>query len=558
MKTRTLTPQKVSKRPEAEAGHRERLILIQAVRLGFLTVILLITILFQSVQSEFVNPSVWIPFYLLLGFSFLINSIFLIYFENFVRIPFSNALIFGYDAVLITTLIYLTGIAQSIFLFLFLVNIILCGLVYQRRGAVALALWTSTLFSLLLVLGPEMQGQSLYFAIVLNNVAFFSVAILSGYLSEQIDFMGSALRERGQQIGELRDLNQLIIENVGTGLMTLDAGRTVQYINPSGSKILGFVDSVVGRDLAALLPGADDWMNTIRFRDRPLRSGSTTLNVEVNGSSPMVLQVMVSMLIGAEDQHRGYIVLFQDRTEFERMEAVIRQQEKMAAVGQLAAGIAHEIRNPLASISGSIQMLATPGAVSQEDTERLMRIVLREIDRLNGLITEFLDYVRPGVKREDPLSINQVVGEVLEMVRFNKTLRSDVAVDSRLESELVILGHRDKLKQALFNIVLNAYQAMEKSSVPRLEVRTWDDGDTVKLSIRDFGYGISQQTLPRIFEPFHTTKPKGTGLGLAITHKILQDHGAQILVESKEGQGTMFIIEFLGGRGRVEENRKLA
>jgi len=213
-------------------------------------------------------------------------------------------------------------------------------------------------------------------------------------------------------------------------------------------------------------------------------------------------------------------------------------------VGQLAAGIAHEIRNPLASISGSIQLMTGDTPIDQSEQKKLMNIVSREIDRLNGLITEFLDYVRPEQKIGTPMDLNAVIREVADMMKFNKKLRQDIEQKLELSAQSMILGNRDKLKQALLNFIVNAYQAMDKSISPSLEVSTKDEGDKVVLIIRDNGCGIKKENINRIFEPFHTTKPQGSGLGLAITHKILEAHSARVFVESEIGVGTRFLIEF--------------
>jgi two-component system sensor histidine kinase PilS (NtrC family) len=222
----------------------------------------------------------------------------------------------------------------------------------------------------------------------------------------------------------------------------------------------------------------------------------------------------------------------------------MRQNEKMAAVGQLAAGIAHEIRNPLASISGSVQLLGSSLKPQQEEEHRLMKIVLREIDRLNNLITEFLDFVRPDVLKDDPIDLNQLIRDVAEMLKLNKNLRSDVAQDLDLQATVEISGNRDKLKQALLNIIINAYQAMNDTPEPRITIRTSSEDGKVTLKIRDRGCGIDEVGLRRMFDPFHTTKPKGTGLGLAVTHKIIESHHGHIEVESAKGVGTEFTLEF--------------
>lgn len=238
-----------------------------------------------------------------------------------------------------------------------------------------------------------------------------------------------------------------------------------------------------------------------------------------------------------------------------RLESQMRQSEKMAAVGQLAAGIAHEIRNPLASMSGSIQLLGASFSGRQEEEQQLMKIVLREIDRLNNLITEFLDFVRPDTLRDEPVNLTAVVRDVLEMLKFNKTLRADVEQVIDLQDVGEIAGHGDKLKQALLNIIINAYQAMNNTPTAKIEVSVRQEDKKVVVRIRDHGCGIDEKGLRKIFEPFHTTKPKGTGLGLAVTHKIIENHGGKIFVDSKKDVGTEFSLEFpVRSESRVDKN----
>ncbi len=259
-----------------------------------------------------------------------------------------------------------------------------------------------------------------------------------------------------------------------------------------------------------------------------------------------------------ENAVQGFIITFQDLTRVRRLENQMRQSEKMAAVGQLAAGIAHEIRNPLASISGSIQLLGSSFTARQEEEQKLMAISMREIDRLNNLITEFLDFVRPDTLRDDPVDLNQLVRDVLEMLKYNKVLRADIKQDLDLSARQVISGNRDKLKQALLNITINAYQAMTESLDPVITVSTSDRDGRVILKIRDRGVGIDEVGLRKMFEPFHTTKPKGTGLGLAVTHKIIESHQGSIFVDSTKGAGTEFTLEFPARSGRSLDQNALA
>lgn len=522
---------------------RSQMLVLESVRLGFLLAILVISLAFQGLQPEFINIEVILPLYVLLGVSFFFNALYLLYFETALRAWPATAFLFVYEAVFITSLIYFTGINQSIFLFLYLVNIILCGFVFLRRGAFLLALWTSILFSFLIVIGPELKGQTLFFAVGLNNLAFFAVAALSGFLSEQLNFMGSALRAQGKDLRALRNLNALIVDNIATGLVTIDEEGLILQANRAAMHILDPVPArLIGISIDRVVPGLQEKIKALGAMQGQAAERFDQL-YQTPTDEKLTLEVIVSAL-SLDNDANGYIITFQDLTRVRRLEFQMRQSEKMAAVGQLAAGIAHEIRNPLASISGSIQLLGSSFTSRQEEEQHLMRIVLREIDRLNDLITEFLDFVRPEAVKDDPIDLNALTNEVMELVKMNKTLRSDVDQVFSLRSTRLIAGHRDKLKQALLNIVINAYQAMQNSSQARLEISTLDREGKVLLKIRDSGCGIDDIGLRKIFEPFHTTKPKGTGLGLAVTHKIIESHGGRVFVESAKGAGTEFTLEF--------------
>jgi two-component system sensor histidine kinase PilS (NtrC family) len=247
------------------------------------------------------------------------------------------------------------------------------------------------------------------------------------------------------------------------------------------------------------------------------------------------------------------LYLVKDVTDLRALENQLLQTEKLAAVGQLAAGIAHEIRNPLAGISGSIQMLSQEHATDPQQ-KKLMDIVIREIDRLNLLITDFLNYAKPEKSPEQPVDLRPVIEEVLALSRRHPDVSPGFVWDTDIQS-VQVLGFAEKLKQAFYNICINSLQAMKDRPVQKLEVRLSARGDWAVLSIKDSGAGMSEDTKKKMFEPFHTTKAKGTGLGLAITYKILEVHRAQIDVQSELGVGTEFIIKFPLVTGVQEELR---
>ncbi|MCB0355478.1 MAG: ATP-binding protein, partial [Bdellovibrionales bacterium] len=347
---------------------------------------------------------------------------------------------------------------------------------------------------------------------------------------------------------------QLIISNVGSGLISVDNHLRITQYNK-------YAKTLLNTELEGC--SFDDIFGEVFDKIEPLlmslkRGEVTRFETEMHlDNDQRIIEFVMSKIIDNQNVNSGFVVLFQDLTQLKSLEIKLRQKEKLAAVGQLAAGIAHEIRNPLASISGSIQLLAAKEGVSEDEKKRLMAITVKEIDRLNGLISEFLEYVKPEAKKEDIVDINVILKEIMMSVSVNKTLNANVQQDIQLASQKVIQGNPDKLKQALLNIVINAYQAMSKLDMGKIKIRTWDKADSLVVTIQDQGEGITPENLNRIFEPFHTTKAKGTGLGLAVAHKIFESHGANVHVESEINKGTVFIIEFLTSNNPIGYEMKI-
>lgn len=517
-------------------------LLVHAIRTAFLVCILLVSVVYQVQLGNFINIEIWLPVYTVLGAGFLLNSVYLFFFDRIRNQTYWNAALFALDTLAVTLLIFYTGTSQSLFLFLYLVNLILGTLVFDREGSWLLAIWTSICFSALLMISPEVSGQSLYFSLTVNNIAFIAVTFLGGRLSEQLSEVGAKLEATQSDLVVLQNLNELIVNNVTTGMVVVSRTGFVQFFNPPSAAILESYNFHQAK-LTDVVPELE-WPWRSLIEDESLPFERREIRIERTGGVIKILEVVAARFKDNDGKLRGFLFIFDDRTDQKLMEENFRQQEKLAAVGQLAAGIAHEIRNPLASISGSIQlMLANPGNHKEEDI-KLMRIVDKEIDRLNRLISDFLNYVRPEVRSETPVNLNNVIREVLESLKFNPKLRQDVQQSIDLRAKSDVIGNRDTLKQAILNLMINAYQAMDKTAAAKLEVETQDQGEFVVLLVRDNGCGIKKENLHRIFEPFHTTKPQGTGLGLAVTHKILQAHKARVFVDSVVGEGTKFLIEF--------------
>jgi two-component system sensor histidine kinase PilS (NtrC family) len=273
---------------------------------------------------------------------------------------------------------------------------------------------------------------------------------------------------------------------------------------------------------------------------------------------PRYLGIGTYVLRDGEAGGEGHVVIFQDVTDVVKMEANLRQSERLAAIGELSAGIAHEIRNPLAAISGSIQMLQKERIEQEEsgDSAHLMNIVLREVDRLNHLISDFLRYARPAPLQLETVQLPEVITDVLEI--FCAARSDGIEVDSAVEEGLTVFADPGQIRQVLWNLILNAAEAMPDGGRVRVGAKTLverdsqegspesrrgqEDGEKksrwLEMTIADDGSGIAQDKLGRIFDPFFTTKQNGSGLGLATVHRIIENHGGIVRLESKLGVGT--------------------
>lgn len=528
--------------------------IIRSVRVLYLTALLIFVLLLQTSQATFINVSMLLPIYGLLSFLFLLNSFYLCFYEKVKDLVLANGFMFAMDAVFIAGMnLFSTG-NFSLFLILFLLNIILCGLKYESKGAFMLATWTSILFSCLLVYGPQLEGKNLYISLVLNNFSFFSIAFLGGFLSQQFSNLNYEVYTKTHDILDLQKLNELIISNVANGLISVDKSLKITHFNSAAEKILG--KDLENKYLEDVLSTSYSKVETILNENKEMDVHRMEILWPTN-KEQRTLEFIFSKIKNSHNVHMGYVLLLQDLTQLKSLEAKLRQKEKLAAVGQLAAGIAHEIRNPLASISGSIQLLARSEEGTSDDNKRLMAITIREIDRLNDLISEFLDYVKPESPSDKVVDVNVVLKEIMTGLSVDKNLNANIKQELILNSHRLIQGHPDKLKQAFLNICINAYQAMSHLDFGSIKVQTWDQGDSVIVKIEDQGMGIPPENLERVFEPFHTTKVKGTGLGLAVSHKILESHGATIHLESEINKGTTFTIEFIGSNNYLGNELKI-
>jgi len=330
-----------------------------------------------------------------------------------------------------------------------------------------------------------------------------------------------------------------------SGLLTTDLEGRVTSFNEEAERIAAMRrDEAIGREMDQIIPGLTDLIENAEERAAGARARMPYRNRE---GEDLHLGIGSYVLRDAEGAPRGYVVIFQDVSEVVQMEHELRRSERLAAVGQLSASIAHEIRNPLAAISGAIQVMRDYIDDSAGESKPLMEIVEREVDRLNLLITDFLQFARPGRSALECVPLCAAIGDVLEMFESTGPDRTRLQVD--LEEGLAVHADAGQLRQLLWNLVLNAAQAMPEGGVLGLAARSIVEPSAqgrisedrlegvekavwAEIAVMDQGVGIPAEALDRVFDPFFTTKRGGSGLGLATVHRIVEDHGGSVRLES--------------------------
>ena len=473
---------------------------------------------------------------------------------------------------------------------LYLILVLAASLAFYQRGAFLAFLSASACF--FIVSNVASAGSSFsWLSWSVYSGIFLLVGAVGGYLSEQLRKTAEGLRQKNQEIEKLTELYEQIVEGMPTGLLTLDQEKRVGFVNPGAEQILGKNRAnLLGRPLhevvADLMPFFDqiesqkiedesddaeqsgieteltatgtDWHRSVFLKARlHKRQARLQQTVEIGtGKNRRLLRGDVAEIdvspsvenLFGQSEGKARVLLFQDVTKLVHLEDKLKQHEKLAAVGQLAAGIAHEIRNPLASMSASIEMLQTGPAQSHLGTEdkRLMEIVGKEIDRLNKLITEFLGFVKPEQMKLETVLLDKLLAEVVDQASQTKEFISKARIEMKFEPGLPAYGNHEKIRQIVWNLLNNALQAMKKPGLVEVGCETVSP-HWVCFWVQDEGEGMSDEVLQHLYEPFFTTKDKGTGLGLATVYKIVEGHQGEIRVQSKVGQGTRFEIHLHRG-----------
>ena len=455
------------------------------------------------------------------------------------------------DVAFVSIIVFATGLYDSVFAFMYVVIILLGSLELFFKGAMIWAVFSAVSYVTLLYL--QMRGvlvppgaEDVHLAwsqflrpTLTNSIGFLMTGVLSGLLGEDIRKTRQRAQAREDDLQMLESFHKQVVDNIPSGILTADMLGRLSLINDTACTILGVRrGDVTGMPVEKVL--GDLEMSDSRGEQRLPRS---EIFFRRSDGAEIFLGFSASPMKDADGKVIGRVVIFQDLTPVKQMEERIRIADRLAGVGELAAGLAHEIRNPLASIAGSSQMLRETPTLS-EDARMLLDIIERESTRLNGLITDFLAYTGPSLRNVGPVNMADLIGEVVEAVRAGEAREKGVDVEKPSLRNLFVDGDAEQLKQVLWNLVRNAVQATPPGGFVRLDLfpQLRHAERYAVATVSDTGKGIDPAITAKIFNPFFTTKEGGTGLGLAISQRIVQFHKGFIEARSQPGHGSIFSV----------------
>ena len=532
-------------------------------RLIILTFLLAITFLFQVSEKNYFFIPLTDTFYYFIGFFYLVTILYALLLAKVKDLDKFIFLQVTVDHLFITGLIYFTGGRDSYFPMAYFFAIIGCSILFYRRGAFFSASISTLLYGFLLLfqlhhwINPLGSSQSyetsqIFYSLIIYMASFYIVAFLSSMIAEDLKNKRKELVQKQVDYDQLETFNRNVIQSLDSGLLTVDLHGKINFLNRTAERILNS-DGDPAKEISIY----DLFPTLMRGADETGKKAPDTFSENQRSETQFIspqgrkihLGFSISPLTGPEGSLIGHTLIFQDITRFKEMEEQMKRLDKMAAINQLAAGMAHEIRNPLTSLSGSIQMLKSELTLEAHQ-DRLMNIILRESERLNALISDFLLFAQPPKTNKGIWSIKNILEETIELFIHSSDYPETLQIHfpHPLE-EIRIWVDPDQMKQVFWNLILNATQSMGERGELTVGLEKKSDGmslstlkEWARISISDSGKGIAPHEKDRIFEPFYTTKDGGTGLGLSIVHKIIENHDGVIKVESEVGKGSTFTL----------------
>lgn len=516
------------------------------------------------VQLRTPDPSTVNPFFVLIASIYAVSLLFIATLRFVNRFPWLTDLHFAIDVTMVSAAVALTGGVTSLFTSLYVLPIIAAASLQFRRGALQVASLSAVLYSGVVLAQYAEASQLLdpmlgiwlstelppthvaQYTVALNAFGLFTVALLSGALAERARRADVQLEQASEELADLQFFNQYVIDNLVSGLATADEHNRLLTFNRSAVLITGeTLTTVTGKPAFDVLQLPPEFGETL---DEELgRARSKRTDYQYRRPDGRVIDMGVSVAqLPLPTGSRGYLYTFQDVTEVKRLQRNAQLQHRLAAVGEMAAGIAHEIRNPLASMSGSMQILRQELPLSPEQAQ-LMDIVLRESERLNGTIRSFLAYARPQRVDVEQLDLRRVVQETATLLRNSTEIGDCHTIDVHVPAEEVLVdADENQIRQVVWNLATNGLRAMPNGGSLHLATARAITGgaDAGVLTVTDQGMGIPAEQIDAIFQPFKGSFGKGTGLGLAIVHRIISDYNARVDVQSQPGRGTTFRVTF--------------
>ncbi len=554
---------------------RKRLQWLMFFRVAIATFFLGIAAVTHLLKEDTYLDTYLVYIYLLIGSIYVITFIYLtllFIIKDLLKLSYLQIVV---DIFLVTLLVFITGGKNSIYPFMYSISIISASIFLFLPGGLVAATLSSILYSLIVIFhhyeifvplgesiigGPDDSTAAFYYPVIVKIASFYMVAFLASFLAEQTKKSQIQLQEKQLDIENLEVLNENIIQSIHSGLLTLDLESRLVAFNQFACEITGLSHAdVLHKHIREIFPDiilpdysgveAEDFQ-VPRFEISYKRKDDRIL----------YLGFSLSILRDNEGMRIGSILGFQDITNIREMEDYVKRIDRFAALGRLATGIAHEVRNPLASISGSVQVLSKNLKTRDED-KRLMDIIVRESKNLSLLISDFTQFAKPVKQKKERVNLLKTVEEVVTLFKNSPEIASLKDIRINIKEDLYINICQRNFNQVLWNLFINSAQSisdnkgeisvdgrvMEKGFLPVEGIDRFQESKSilwVELKVSDTGCGIDSAEIDRIFDPFYTTKDSGTGLGLSIVYKIVQDSGGVISAESEPGKGTVFRLYF--------------
>ena len=478
--------------------------------------------------------------------------------------PWIVALHFVFEIALESVVVYSTGDISSPLTAMFVLTIASAALVYRLAGTLLMATIVSSALSIIVWLVYIIDAhlslsfaelsrffagkERLFYAIFFHFLIFYLVAFISGYLAERIKSGARQLEDTSRALRIAKLETDDILRHLSSGLMSIDARGVIIFFNRAAEIITGFKEKDIrGKDCHSVFQKKmPELARCLKVGiDERIEFPRKELQIEVSKGHVIPLGMSTSVLTEPDGGLRGLIVIFSDLTEAKALEDKVRSADRLSAIGELSACIAHEIRNPLAAISGSVEVIKNELSL-EGSNQKLMDLIVKESDRLTKMLTKFLQYASIERRTFNKVELCHLISETIEILYRDESIHSNIKVNLESEESIVyVIGDEDLIKQILINLAVNACQAFEaQPGEITFKVLIDAEQQIVRLEVIDNGPGMSAELTNKAFQPFFSTRKGGTGLGLAIVHRLTEVLGIDIRIESEENVGTSMILEF--------------